>query len=289
MNLGGIYEDLGNLDQALASTLKSLELNHNNPDAYINLGSIYKDLGNLDQALASTLKSLELNPDNPDAHMNLGSIYQDLGNLDQALASSLKSLELNPNNPDAHMNLGSIYQNLGQYEQAISSLKKAMKSEKINKNAAIQLAQIFYYMSNYRDGITTIIGIDGKESGNLLLSLYLCLNEKLNFNRCADRLIRKQWLNPQGIAAIDHANILYSQKLDNGLGGRSSINSVFIQKINKQEFSDSLMQEILIQLESGLLRSRAQGHLINGSQTSGNILDLPEDNSESSKANNSKN
>ena len=30
----------------------------------MNLGGIYKDLGNLDQALASTLKSLELNPDN---------------------------------------------------------------------------------------------------------------------------------------------------------------------------------------------------------------------------------
>ena len=55
------------------------------------MGGIYKDLGNLDQALASTLKSLELNPDNPTAHMNLGGIYKDLGNLDQALTSTLKS------------------------------------------------------------------------------------------------------------------------------------------------------------------------------------------------------
>ena len=51
----------------------------------MNLGGIYKDLGNLDQALASALKSLELKPDNP-SHMNLGSIYKDLGDLDQALA-----------------------------------------------------------------------------------------------------------------------------------------------------------------------------------------------------------
>ena len=60
----------------------------------MNLGIIYKDLGNLDQALASTLKSLELKPDNP-AHMNLGIIYKALGNLDQALASTLKSLSSN--------------------------------------------------------------------------------------------------------------------------------------------------------------------------------------------------
>ena len=31
----------------------------------MNLGSIYKDLGNLDQAVASALKSLELKPNNP--------------------------------------------------------------------------------------------------------------------------------------------------------------------------------------------------------------------------------
>ena len=40
-----------------ASTLKALELNPDNPDTLINLSSIYKDLGNLDQALASTLKA----------------------------------------------------------------------------------------------------------------------------------------------------------------------------------------------------------------------------------------
>ena len=46
-----------NLDQALASTLQSLELKPDNPDALINLGGIYKELGNLDQALATTLQS----------------------------------------------------------------------------------------------------------------------------------------------------------------------------------------------------------------------------------------
>ena len=51
MNLGGIYKELGNLDQALACTLKSLELNLITP-AHMNLGGIYKDLGNLDEALA---------------------------------------------------------------------------------------------------------------------------------------------------------------------------------------------------------------------------------------------
>jgi len=41
----------------------------------MNLGGIYQDLGNLDQALVSTLKSLELKPDDPNALSNLFNIY----------------------------------------------------------------------------------------------------------------------------------------------------------------------------------------------------------------------
>ena len=42
----------------------------------MNLGWIYKSLGNLDQALESTLKSVELKPVAPYALMNLGGIYK---------------------------------------------------------------------------------------------------------------------------------------------------------------------------------------------------------------------
>ena len=113
MNLGGIYKDL-NLDQALASTLKSLELKPDNSDAHVNLGGIYKDLA-LDQALASTLKSLELNPATP-LPMNLG-IYQDLSSLRSGSCFTLKSQSLTP----CHVNLGGIYKDLGSLDQALAS------------------------------------------------------------------------------------------------------------------------------------------------------------------------
>ena len=65
MNLCNIYEQIGDFDNALASTLNSLNIHSDNPTAYMNLGSIYKSLGFLDQSLSSTHKSLELLPDNP--------------------------------------------------------------------------------------------------------------------------------------------------------------------------------------------------------------------------------
>ena len=153
MNLGGIYRNLGNLDQALASSLKSLELKPDSPTAHMNLGGIYRDLGKLDQALASTSNHSSSNRITP--MPMVGRIYKDLDNLDQALASSpnhsssnliphcphepgsiykdldnlirfasIKSLELKPDNPTAHMNLGSIYKDLGNLDQALASTLK---------------------------------------------------------------------------------------------------------------------------------------------------------------------
>ena len=240
----------------------------------MNLGGIYKDLGNLDKALASTIKSLELKPDNPDSLINLGGIYQDLGDLDQALAYTLKSLKFKPDNPDAFINLGSIYEDIGNLDQAIACLKEATKRDRGNEKAARKLAQIYYFTCNYSDGIKAISNNKDGDSENILLSLYLCQNDKENFNNCANNLIKRGALNQQGIAAIDHANVLYEQALDNGLKG-NTLDSVFTQTIESHKAPNALIQELLTELSSGLIQSRSQGHLDNGRQTSGNILDIP--------------
>jgi len=172
--------------------------------------------------------------------------------------------------------VGLIYKELGQLDQALAFLTKAMKSEKTKEKAAVELAQAYYSVDNYLEGIKVISGINSRKSGNLRLALYLSLDEKRKFNQYADHLISKRWLNSQGIAAIDHANVIYNQMIDNGLDGRNTIDSVFVEPINEQEFPDALIQEILIRLSSGSLQSRGQGLLVNGSQTSGNILDIPE-------------
>ena len=95
MNLGGIYKDLGNLDQALTSTLRSLELKPDNPNASTWAASTKISATLIRPYLHSQITRTQTF-DNPTAHTNLGGIYQDLGNLDQALTSTLRSLELKP-------------------------------------------------------------------------------------------------------------------------------------------------------------------------------------------------
>ena len=52
----------------------------------MNLGAIYQERGDFDNALRCP-KVFDLNPDNSDALVNLGTIYYELGDLDQAIAS----------------------------------------------------------------------------------------------------------------------------------------------------------------------------------------------------------
>ena len=79
-------------------------------------------------------------------------------------------------------------------------------------------------------------------------------------------------LDARGIAAIDHANIYYCQSLNNGLSA-SSFNSISIQSINLNQFSDEFMSAIL----RDLIRNggKAAVLLTNGIQTSGDILNTP--------------
>ena len=58
-NLGVIYKNTNRQKEAVSIYKRAILLNPKFADAYSNLGSLLQDLGNLDQALASTLKSLD--------------------------------------------------------------------------------------------------------------------------------------------------------------------------------------------------------------------------------------
>ena len=103
-NLGIILKNSNRIEEAISIYKRAISSNPNFSDAYSNW-AISTELGDLDQALMYTLKSIELNSNNPDANLNLGIIYQNLGKLDQALAYTIKSIVLKKLIL-LHMNLG---------------------------------------------------------------------------------------------------------------------------------------------------------------------------------------
>ena len=149
-NLSTIYQDMGQLEQALefglkANTICEKVLSENHPNlasSYHNLSQIYKDMGQLEQALEFGLKTVVIfekvlgaeHPDLATSYNNLSLIYKDMGQLEKALEFGLKDLTisekiLGANHPDlatSYNNLSLIYKAMGQLDEALEYQLKAL-------------------------------------------------------------------------------------------------------------------------------------------------------------------
>ena len=59
-NLGILCKNSGRINEALEHYEQALKFEPEDPQIYSNIGNLYRDIGNLDQALQFTLKSLDL-------------------------------------------------------------------------------------------------------------------------------------------------------------------------------------------------------------------------------------
>jgi tetratricopeptide (TPR) repeat protein len=150
-NLGGVLQDLGDLNGAKTQLERALEIDEaaygpNHPEVATdrnNLGSVLQALGDLngaktqyEQALALT--EAALGPNHPNVAIrrnNLGNVLQALGDLngaktqyEQALA--LTEAALGPNHPNVAIrrgNLGSVLQALGDLNGAKTQYERALE------------------------------------------------------------------------------------------------------------------------------------------------------------------
>jgi tetratricopeptide (TPR) repeat protein len=115
-NLGNALEDLGQLENAVASYRRALEIEPDLVEAHCNLGNALRDLGQLENAVASYHQALEIKPGYAMAHNNLGLVLLSQGKLDNALEKFRRAVEIKPDFADAQCNLGSTLQSLGRFD-----------------------------------------------------------------------------------------------------------------------------------------------------------------------------
>ena len=86
MNLGSVYEALGDNAAAEAAYKKAIDANPNNCAAYVDLGVLSRRAGDFLSAESNYLACVQRVPDFPEAYLNLGILYElYLGRLDDAL------------------------------------------------------------------------------------------------------------------------------------------------------------------------------------------------------------
>jgi len=121
---------LTSLVQATKYAKLTIDIDENNPDAYIVLSGISLFRGNHDKAIALAERAIELNPNYDAAYAALGLISNFAGIPENGIDFLKKAIRLNPIPPHLYyVHLGNSYRMLGQYKAAITILKRAIDLE----------------------------------------------------------------------------------------------------------------------------------------------------------------
>jgi len=133
-NLGVIYWNRGELEEAIKMYEHSLRLFPKNPVALANLGATEtslalknKDNGWLIKAEEHFKKAIDYDAGQVAAYNGLGAVYRLTGRLDVAISYWQKAVELDPDHQQALFNLGTAYFDQGDKNQALIYLSRYKK------------------------------------------------------------------------------------------------------------------------------------------------------------------
>src|SRR5438874_7096314 len=117
-NLGFLYLQRGELDEAVSHFQTALRIRSGNNHARYNLGTalVHVKLANAlarkgrsDEAIGHYEEAVKLRPDYGDAYYNFGSVLFQQGRIDDAIAQWQKALAIQPNDAAAHTSLGNAF------------------------------------------------------------------------------------------------------------------------------------------------------------------------------------
>ncbi|KAK6299278.1 hypothetical protein J4Q44_G00307880 [Coregonus suidteri] len=118
-NLGNVYKERGQLQEAIEHYRHALRLKPDFIDGYINLAAALVAAGDMEGAVQAYVSALQYNPD-------LYCVRSDLGNLLKALGR-LEEAKVFPEFAAAHSNLASVLQQQGKLQEALMHYKEAIR------------------------------------------------------------------------------------------------------------------------------------------------------------------
>jgi len=125
-NRGDTYFRNGDLEQALLTFTRALEINPYYEIAWSGLGIVYLRMGELEAAEECFRTALAKNPEYARPHYDLGLMLENAGDYEGACAHFLKVLELRPDDTAAMNWAGVCYLERGMYDEARPYLLNAI-------------------------------------------------------------------------------------------------------------------------------------------------------------------
>lgn len=124
--LGGLYERLERVNEAVETYRAALELDPNEPSVYIALANLYEKKNDMTEAVDIYLAGLQNMPDDLRLRYGLASAYVQARNRPAAIAEFTRVVELYRRAAEAHYSLGVLYQADEDYPKAAKHLRLAL-------------------------------------------------------------------------------------------------------------------------------------------------------------------
>jgi len=148
-NRANAYSSLGDNARAFSDYNKAIQLRPDYAEAFNNRGTTFSEARAFDRAIADCTRAIELKPEYAEAYTNRGAAHLAVQVYDRAIADCTKAIELRPDMALAYNNRGNAYLALGDHDRASSDYRKAISLEPNRPEAYHNLAVIHFLLKQY--------------------------------------------------------------------------------------------------------------------------------------------
>jgi tetratricopeptide (TPR) repeat protein len=129
-NLGLIYQQRGQLEEAKASFTRAIEIDAEETDAHYQLGRIAREEGRLGEAINHFDAVVRRNPEHSlsEAWREIGWTYFQAGQYDDARVAFERFIEKRPSDPEARYRYGLTLHQLGRYDEAAAEMQACIEA-----------------------------------------------------------------------------------------------------------------------------------------------------------------
>lgn len=242
-NLGTLLQKQGKLADAIAHYRKALSINED-ARGHFNLGTALRDEGKLDDAITHFRRAIALFPNYTDAHNYLGECLRDQGNMEDAIKCYLDALQLNPNHPGANYNMGEFLYLAGRFDEAVGHFETSQLDDW--QERTLYCTYKAEHFDEFKTKLDAMLRTQKKHDAPLLatLSSHYATNFGVDdpYNFCKNGF-----------------DFVYQKSIEE----LARPNSAFLK-------------DLLNDIENTAIEVRAQGMIINGKQSAGNLFKRPE-------------
>ena len=142
-----------NIEKALQAARKILVMDSLSLGNNIDMGQLYVETGQYDNALRQFKKTLAINPNYAKAYVNIGIMYRVMKNYEKSIEHFNRALQLDPSSPEANTQLAITYKEMGDYDRAEAEFKKALGLNPFNVRINNYLEGFYFQTRRYRNAV----------------------------------------------------------------------------------------------------------------------------------------